>query len=142
MPNNCFNHVRLSGKESTIALLAASEFSFDVLCPVSESQSDSREQQERSWGTKWNRSDYNVVNKGKNVLDLEFVTAWTSPYLMYKHLLRTYPDLWLMCEWKEEGGYAGVFVGYTKPDEGLVTKDLKWEDWSLEEHYYLFKEQL
>lgn len=56
-----------------------------------------------------------------------------------KSLLTKYPNCWIKNEWNEEGGSAGVWVGYVKNNEPFI-KELEWDDISIEGHYYLFME--
>lgn len=150
MPNHCCNTVRLSGKEETIKTLLDAEFSFKLLHPMPElppledpNQVDDRwyDWNCEHWGTKWDRYDYNVVKKGPYALEMVFTTAWAPPYRFFEHLLKIYKDLWIKCDWSEEGGGAGVFVGYTNPNtEELIVKELSWDDWCLEEYYHNFKD--
>lgn len=143
MPNHCCNTVRLSGKEETIKTLLDAEFSFKVLCPMPESSPSDEESwyewKLEHWGTKWDRFDYQVLKQGPRALEMVFTTAWSSPYRFFEHLLKTFPDLWLKCDWSEEGGSAGVFVGYSHPNtKELVIKELSWQDWCLEEYAHNF----
>ena len=42
-----------------------------------------------------------------------------------------YPSIWIKNEWKEEGGKAGVWVGYEN-----VIKRFEWDDLCLEEESF------
>ena len=51
-------------------------------------------------------------------------------------------DLWIHCEWFEEGGMAGVFIAsWDKKENKLSVKDLEWEDWCMEEYAHHFRKQ-
>jgi hypothetical protein len=130
----------MTADESTIKILRESEFSFKTLHPppvfppVQDlSGEDTRwwEWNIENWGTKWDRYNFRFEHKGSRGLMVKFTTAWDPPYSFFQHLLEKYPDLWLHCEWMEEGGEAGVFIGYTKEGE-VEIKELHWPDWCLE----------
>jgi hypothetical protein len=140
MPNDCYNLVRISGDEATIKTIKETKFSFQALypCPHDENNNDTTiEWRTENWGTKWDRYNFRIITEGTTGLEFKFSTAWAPPYDFFTYLLKKYPDLWLRCDWSEEGGMAGVFVGYMKEGE-LKIKELTWEDWCLEEWAHRF----
>jgi hypothetical protein len=143
MPNDSWNIVRIYASEQTIDDLKKAEFSFELLHPPPQfsplpdlSGEDDRWYywNTEHWGTKWDRYEYSVETEGPRVLVLRFTTAWTPPYGVFQHLLKLYPDLWLRCNWTEESGMKGVFIGCTKNNE-LSIKELQWEDWCFWDFY-------
>jgi hypothetical protein len=146
MPNNCSCTVRLSADKATIDLFKQTEFSFKSLYPTPEfppltdiSGQDNRwyDWNCENWGTKWDRYNFRISHTGETGLELVFTTAWDPPYAFFEYLLKKFPDLWIKCDWIEEGGMAGVFVGKTQDNE-VVIKHLEWDDWCLEEFCYHF----
>ncbi len=53
-------------------------------------------------------------------------------------LLYKYPDCWIKNEWDEEGGRAGVWVGFVDNNDNKVIKQMEWADLCLEERDYFF----
>ncbi len=143
MPNDCECTVRLSAKEETIQVLFDNQFRFQALYPPPEDLSGNTEKlldwQITNWGTKWDRYNYRVEQKGKHGLLLKFTTAWSPPSSFLDYLVRTYPDIWVKCDWIEEGGLAGVYMVNTV-DGQLNVQGLNWNDWCLEEFVHNFKE--
>jgi hypothetical protein len=143
MPNDCWNTVRLSGNESTVARLHQAEFSFELFHPppsILTKTDDLLEWQHQHWGTKWNRYEYKLIQKGNTGLEIKFSTAWSPPYAFFEHILDQFPDVWIRCDWIEEGGMSGIFVGYVDEKNGKVIKEMHWNDWCLEDFYYKFQD--
>jgi hypothetical protein len=142
MPNDCWCDVRIWADESTIQHFRNVEFKFQELRPQPEFEpiegTDERwyTWRNENWGTKWDRYEYRVVAKGDMCLKLRFTTAWSPPYPLFEFLLEKYPDLFLHCDWSEEGGMAGVFNGQRKEGK-LEIKELSWDDWQLEQYSLL-----
>lgn len=145
MPNYCWNKVRIGADKDTITLLKETEFSFEKLFPQPEfapipdaSGNDERWYDWRieHWGSKWDRFDYKLKHAGEGGLEIEFTTAWAPPTEFFKHLLEKYPDIWLKCDWSEEGGQAGIFIGYTNDKKAVVADEFGWQDWCMEEWHF------
>jgi hypothetical protein len=148
MPNYCWNKVRIGADPSTIVLLKETEFSFEKLVPqptfepnVDISGTDDRwyNWRVKHWGTKWDRFDYKLEKWGEEALQMTFTTAWAPPTEFFKSLLETYPDIWLKCDWNEEGGEAGIFIGYTDTKKAVVAEEFGWQDWCVEEYAHRFR---
>lgn len=145
MPNDCWNDVVLTADEDVITELVNCEFKFSTLVPPppeADSENGFPAWFNLNWGTKWDRFDYSLDQRGKQGLRISFTTAWSPPVKLFKTLVERYPSLWIRCDWKEEGGYAGVWV-CTKRKEGkeVRIKELYWEDLCLEEEMYLFQSE-
>ena len=141
MPNNCWNKVRLSANPSVIQELLESDFSFAAIRPIPETLDEKNWNDwcSKNWGTKWDRYDYKLEDSGKEALLMYFNTAWSPACVLYQYLLRKYPDMWLRCDWDEEGGEAGIFVGYTDKQGNVQIHSLAWDDWCLEEYAHKFR---
>ena len=135
MPNECWNTVRIGADEKTIKYLVQSEFSFAKLCPQPENYPlDAQEWAWDNWGTKWDRQEYKVEDVGDQGLIIKFATPWSPPFTLFKYLIESNHNIWLKCDWSEEGGGAGVFVGFWNKEENkLETQELIWSDWCVEE---------
>ena len=144
MPNYCWSKVRIGADPDTITVLKDAEFSFEKLLPQPEFEpiADVSGEDDRwytwrydNWGTKWDRNDYKLEHWGQGALDMKFTTAWCPPTEFFKNLIQKYPDIWLKCDWNEEGGMAGIFIGWMDKESNTVkVEELTWEDWCLEEY--------
>ena len=140
MPNDCYNTVTIGAEPEVIQMLIDCEFKFENLRPHSAiSPTDGKDFNENwyewschNWGTKWDRSEYNLLMSGRKGLQIEFVTAWCPPIELLKYLIKTH-NIWVKCEWCEEGGLAGIFIG-EYDGEKVLEREFTWEDWCLEEH--------
>jgi hypothetical protein len=141
MPNECWNKVRLSSNPALIQKLLESEFSFASIRPIPESveQKNWTEWCTENWGTKWDRYDYKLEEAGKEAILIYFHTAWSPPTILFKFLLQEHPEMWLRCDWEEEGGEAGVFVGFTNQRGDLKIQSMTWDDWCIEEYAHKFR---
>lgn len=149
MPNYCWNKVRIGADAPTIAVLKETEFSFEKLLPQPEFEpiadlSGGRDERWyhwriQQWGTKWDRFDYKLELEGEEALQMKFTTAWAPPTEFFKRLLEKYPDIWLKCDWSEEGGAAGIFIGYTDEKKAVVVDEFAWQDWCIEESAHRFR---
>lgn len=135
MPNHCRCKVRVGADAATIRLLKENKFSFEKLVPqphFDEKDEGWYDWRIEHWGTKWDNFDFKIEHEGELALIVNFTAAWAPPYAFFESLLQRFPDLWLQCQWDEEGGMAGIFVGYTK-DEKVEIKEMEWPDWCMEE---------
>ncbi len=142
MPNDCWCDVRIWADDSTIQHFKNVQFKFQELRPQPEfapipglQGEDDRwySWRNKNWGTKWDRYEYRLVAQGDNCLKLRFTTAWAPPYALFEFLLDNYPDLFLHCDWSEEGGLAGVFNGQWRDGKKIV-KEANWLDWQQEQY--------
>ena len=133
MPNQCYNTITIGANPEIIIMLRENEFFFEKLRPIPEDyKDDSYDWRMKSWGTKWERTHYTVLQEGTSGLKLRFVSGWTPPFELFYYLIETY-DIWLKCSWFDEDGSAGIFVG--KYDGTNVdVQYLFWDDWSNEEY--------
>lgn len=148
MPNICRCKVRLGANPETILLLKEAEFSFETLFPQPAfpplediSGEDNRwyDWRMENWGTKWNRFQYKVKHIGDAGMEIQFQTAWSPPTEFFKRLVKKYPEIWLKCEWFEEGGVAGIDILYMNNKKEVQTDSFVWSDWCEEEWYHRMK---
>ncbi len=136
MPNDCWCDVRIGANEEHIQMFVDSQFSFEKLRPKPEGV-DWYEWSCTNWGTKWDRYDYKEKVVGDEGMIISFTTAWSPPTNLFEYLAETYHDVWIRCDWHEEGGYAGVFVAYwDDEDKKLEVVNTSWKDWCIEEENY------
>lgn len=80
----------------------------------------------------------NIIKQGSLGIMVSITTAWGPNTNWLESLLVDYPDCWVKNEWHEEGGLAGIWVGYMDNNEKKI-KTMVWEDLSIEDEYYIFK---
>ena len=83
----------------------------------------------------------NMIKRGCLGIIFEVNTSHIPPYEWLVSLLENYPDCWVKNEWYEEGGIAGIWIGFINIDnnEPLI-QDFSWNDLSIEAKHYLFLE--
>jgi hypothetical protein len=128
MPNNCQNTITIGATEEIINMLTDNEFLFDKLRPLENHENHTCVE---FWGTKWERTEYEMLKKGPTGLEIRFNTAWNPPYELFNYLIQKH-NIWIKCMWSEEGGNAGIFVGR----KGKAAVDVMWKDWSIEEYAF------
>lgn len=137
MPNNCYNSVTIGADKDIIQMFVECEFSFSKLRPfpnktISEDNDESWYKWCcENWGTKWEHTDYTLMHRGDTGVNMVFTTAWTPPLELLKYLIDEY-KIWVKCEWREEGGLAGIFIGQHNGTDSVI-REFVWDDWSLEE---------
>ena len=138
MPNDCYNNVTIVGNNDMIKKFIEDEMSFDKICPIPEEEKTTDYDDHcRVWGTKWDRYEYSLNEEGQSGLKCNFTTAWDPPIGVFEYLLKTYHDIWIKCEWEEEGGMAGVWIGHRRDGEPVI-RQLEWQDLSIEEEDAIF----
>lgn len=137
MPNDCRNFVTITGEPETIKLLVEKKLDFDFFVPTPNDLVDGDaliQWRYNNWGTKWCPYEYQEKQIGVRGMRVAFYSAWNPPFHFFEKLLEKFPGIWIKCEWHEEGGYAGVWVG--NKDE---IKELTWMDMCLEAEHYAFQ---
>ena len=136
MPNDCWCDVRIGAHEETIQMLVEAKFSFEKLRPKPQGV-DWYDWCIKNWGTKWDRYEYKVVRQGQAGLELRFTTAWVPPFTLFDYLVETYHDIWIRCDWSEEGGKAGVYVSrWNSQKNKAEVVNTAWMDWPMDEYMY------
>jgi hypothetical protein len=139
MPNDCYNNLTIGAEPEIIQMLVDCEFSFDKLRPrpnifptgVEDINEYLCKWSCENWGTKWDHSEHNIIIRGKKGLNIEFITPWVPPLELLKFLIDKY-KIWVKCEWREEGGLAGIFVGQHNGEQSII-REFVWDDWCIEE---------
>jgi hypothetical protein len=90
---------------------------------------------------KIHNTEYNEVLKiykrGKKGIVFRLWSAWVPDFEWLKTTLNNYRYFWIKNEWHEEGGMAGVWVGFMNETGPCINK-LTWRDLSIEEEHFLF----
>jgi len=79
-----------------------------------------------------------IRKRGEKGVIMRTWSPWAPDFVWLSQLLDKYPDCWIKNEWDEEGGMAGVWVGYVSKDEKII-KQMDWVDLCLEEKHFLFQ---
>jgi hypothetical protein len=79
-----------------------------------------------------------MIKRGTRGIMFEIWSAWNPDYEWLESLLDKYPNCWVKNEWCEEGGFAGVWVGFVNNNNEKIIKDLTWDDICIEGKAYLF----
>lgn len=124
MPNHCYNKVSVKGNPSVIRGIINTQCSFKELYPLDDYSSESWEAHYGVRGKSW---DFELIKQSEDALIFNMTTAWNPPIDFFEALINKY-NMWLKCEWYEEGGLAGIFIG-----DKIERKELVWEDWCIEE---------
>jgi len=78
---------------------------------------------------------------GRRGIIFEVLSGWQPQYEWLEKLLHDYPHCWIKNEWYEEGGYSGVWIGYTGKDVEPKIQHFMWNDICIEGKEYLFKSE-
>jgi len=126
MPNDCWNHVTITceNEECTEELnnLIVNELQY-------------KENNEYVY-----HETVNMIKKGRRGIIFNLWSAWNPDYEWFESLLEKYPNCWIKNEWCEEGGLAGVWIGYVNNNESTI-KHLTWDDICIEGKHFLFMDE-
>ncbi len=81
-----------------------------------------------------------ILKKGKFGVVFKLWSPWNPDYDWLKNTLSLHPEFWIKNEWHEEGGMAGVWIGYTKENDEPVIESFTWKDLCIEEEYYFLND--
>lgn len=79
-----------------------------------------------------------IYKRGKFGIVFKLWSRWAPDVKWFETILENYPEFWIKNEWSEEGGMAGVWVGYMANNNQKSIESLTWKDLSLEEEDYFF----
>ena len=114
MPNDCWNHITMTFKNSEeLNLLIENELK--------------------------NNPTIKIVEQGKKGIIFKLTSDWRPDFKWFECLILKYPSSWIKNEWKEEGGQAGVWIGYVDDNNDKIIKEFEWRDLCVEEKYYFFE---
>ena len=82
-----------------------------------------------------------MIQRGTRGIIFEIWSAWNPDYEWLESLLDKYPNCWVKNEWNEEGGVAGVWVGFVNNNNEKIIKDLTWDDICIEGKACLFNQE-
>ncbi len=142
MPNHCVCKVTVIGHKEDLDEFEEHQLSFQHFVPRPvEAEADWYTWNVQHWGTKWEAWDYELKERDENFLIVEFTTAWSPPIAFFEALLQRYPRCWLKCSFHEEGGMAGVWIGFIKDKSPRSQSELGFiKEGSVKSKYLLWSE--
>ena len=114
MPNDCWNHITVTGSQEDIKRFQEVEFKHGGE-PIPE------------WALK-------IHQIGVEGLVFKLWSRWQPDFHWLNGLLEKYPSLWVKNSWNEEGGMEGVWIGSKKG-----VKQMEWEGMCIEEAAHRFR---
>ena len=133
----CYNDITIGAKPEIIQMLVECEFSFKKLKPTPNTPTPENYDEywykwcSENWGTITDRSNYSIIHRGNTGLNIVFTTAWVPPLELLRYLVEKY-KIWIKCQWREEEGLSGIFIGQHTGEHSDI-REFIWEDWSLDE---------
>ena len=121
MPNDCWNIITITSEDR------------DELNALVQNEFQRLENNEFVY-----HETVTMKKKGCRGILLKLWSAWNPPYDFLEELLTKYPSCWVKNEWNEEGGFAGVWIGYVTTDGEKDITHLEWDDLSIEDKHFLF----
>ena len=141
MPNWCANTLMLTHSDSSmidrVEKSVNTESLFEELAPLGEWAYDPAVEK---WGTKWDITDGEMVDRNDDTITVSFSTAWSPPINFYEELIRQ--GFKVTADYFEPGmGYIGTYIDGEDEDYEIdsdnlenIPEDLK-EKWGIEEWY-------
>ena len=124
MPNDCWNN---------ITIICDTENTLDNLFSEYFKEKLNNEKQLEDF----EKGSIELKLKGPSGIILKLWSAWQPDYDLLNSILDKY-NVWIKNTWEEEGGDAGVFIGYKDDNNNKQIKDYRWKDMCLEEKYLHF----
>lgn len=124
MPNDCWNHVTITCQNPE----AVGELNNLIINELKHKEDDKYVYHET----------VDMLKRGARGIIFDIWSAWNPNYGWLEGLLDKYPNCWIKNEWYEEGGFAGVWVGFVNNNNEKIIKDLQWDDICIEGKAYLF----
>ena len=103
----------------------------NLITIVSTAESDMKEIVE----TEMKNMYITVHQSSKRGIRFDVTTAWKPNHAWLESLRVRYPSCWIKNEWISEDGTAGIWIGCEHN-----IKCLEWDDLSIEDEYYIFKQ--
>ena len=123
MPNDCWNHITITCENREFN----DEFNNLVINELKHKEDEKYVYHET----------IDMLKRGTRGIIFSLLTAWNPDYEWLECLLEKYPNCWIKNEWSEEGGTAGVWIGFVKNNEKII-QQLTWDDICIEGKHYLF----
>ena len=82
-----------------------------------------------------------ILRRGCRGIIFEIWSGWNPDYQWLESLIEKYSGCWVKNEWHEEGGMAGVWIGFINDNNEPVIENFYWNDLSIEAKHFLFLEK-
>lgn len=125
MPNDCWSHITITCENRE----AVDELNNLIINELKHKEENKYVYHET----------VNMIKRGTRGLIFDIWSAWNPDYEWLEGLLDKYPNCWVKNEWSEEGGSAGVWVGFMNNNNEKIIKDLQWDDICIEGKACLFQ---
>ena len=79
-----------------------------------------------------------LIDKGHSGLLIKLWSPNEPDYNLLNELLENY-NIWLKNIWKEEGGDAGIYIGYKDTNNKKIIKEFRWYDLCIESANHHFR---
>ena len=123
MPNDCWNRITITCENIEFA----EELNNLIINELKHKEDDKYVYHET----------IDMLKRGTRGIIFSLLSAWNPDYEWLDGLLDKYPNCWIKNEWIEEGGFAGVWIGFVENNEKII-KQLTWDDICLEGKQCLF----
>ena len=117
MPNDCWNNITITCIQDQFTI---EEDATELTNLVDELQ---------------HNKTIKIKERGRRGIRFSVWSANEPDFEWLKSLLNKYPNCWVKNEWGEEGGGAGVWIGYVKDNEHII-KELEWNDICTEGQFF------
>lgn len=114
MPNDCWNRIVIKGTTSQLMSILNEDLQ------------------------SFRPDEFKKIRVGAEILIFKLWSPWMPNMTFMNNILNKYDNLWMLNEWREEGGDAGVIVG--KKDD---LRSFSWDEGCIEEwHHRLRQDQV
>jgi len=126
MPNDCWSHITITCENRE----AVDELNNLIITELKYKEGDKYVYHDET---------VKMIKRGTRGIIFDMWSAWNPDYEWLEGLLEKYPNCWVKNEWSEEGGCAGVWVGFMNNNKEKIIKNLQWDDICIEGKTYLFQ---
>jgi hypothetical protein len=133
MPNDCWNYITIICRNSE-----CSEEITNFVVNELDSLKDELKDLKNAYSYE---EIVTIKKKGRRGIMFRMWSAWKPDYYWLEGLLEKYPNCWIKNEWNEEGGLAGVWIGFMNDNNDKDIQRLTWNDLCIEEQHFLFMDE-
>jgi hypothetical protein len=127
MGNDCWNQLTITCENS------ADELNNLITNEIQYKQNDEHDESVHN-------EHVRIIARGKHGIKVDMYTKWQPDFEWLTGLLDKYPNCWVKNQWDEEGGMAGVWVGFVDQSGKKQVQEMCWRDLCIEEKVYFFKD--
>ena len=140
MASECENTITIFANAATIEELRQVEFNPEVFLPTPYYEEGDRRWitwRYENWGTK-RMYRFRVLREGVKGLVFKITSVRGPPIPFFKFLLNKFPEMKLKCEFLDENGYGGIWIGKNVEGQDEVGPKIycqTWEDFDEDDYY-------